>query len=496
MWESDKKSIRDGYRDPFDVDVWETQQDEIAVAKQRRHEKRCAKRKLRGLSIEPPTAVSEAEADTDDEEDVPLATSARPRAQRGSVSALTEPVVFGDETHGGNIARPMSHTPRANPTETMHQLLPTASAAQAAVINNAVSTNTFNKARSTSSNPQTISSITVKPVSSKKSVASSNVTELIPLNPIQPSTKPIKTSLLPRTIATSAMKKSAVALAQNDNIKSMSDTGKKTTSKTGAELLEGWANPPPSKRPRTQNPDQAPRLYNFSAKHNAEMAGRNGAAPNPDEILLATPNNIHKLDSGNTAATGLPENHALESVVTIPQTSTVQRKPEEQNSSRIDMSCWAWINGSCSLGADRCAFLHRDADEESSQELYVQFMKHYSRTMEMDKFTDDPNRLCLYWARKDGRGCTKSTVDCKYAHWYWTGFHPKEPPPRPTGKKRKTCFFLWQYGACSRGDQACEYSHEYLPGSVAHPPNSRVHGPINDSPHGKMRFLIATAAHI
>jgi hypothetical protein len=417
--------------------------------------------------------------DEDEEDDIPLLASARPRAQRQSAPDLAGFAIPKDSAEDEDVrSRSISHKRPAQSMVTNTPLRPAARASSAKdatakqLAKSVASDELLLLSQEVELTPVTRDIVQLKSASNMKKPSKITSSSFKTTTASQP-------AHTQELASTSKHKTKRPSITQFDDPINTASIAKKSAGKVGADLLSNWTAQPP-KRIRTVPEDKPPRMYNFSAKWNAEKAGRNSVAPNADDIPLAEPANMRgaELELPVTAQPRL----AMSSAV-----AAVHPASEEQVGNRILLSCIRWQNGNCVLGSDRCPFLHKSADETSSDELYCQFLGHYNRTKEWRKFIDDPNNICRYWANQ---GCTKSNTVCPVAHWYWSNSPSHTYMKSNPLKKPQTCFFLWQNGYCQRGDNDCIFSHEYLPGSVAFGPRGVV---PNKNPHRMIKSIPVTA---
>jgi hypothetical protein len=426
----------------------------------------------------------EAFPEVDDEaDDMPLSVSARLRTRRVSIHNVTVSVSPEHESEGesGFVGKPSNNNPLKRPAQFI--LNKTASTARDAKANKTVKASASNNPSTSSRLDVSASSSTSSPLLNSALPTSTYTVKTMPVmkssssksgTALQPSSTERRSSIPKHTADSSSL------AAQLNSPVSTASTATKGAIKAGADLFSNWTAPPP-KRTRTAPEDNAPRLYNLSAKWNAEKSGRNGAVLNADDISLVEPANIREL--GRALAPPVQPRLVTNYVAPV-----VRPDEEEQTGSRIPLSCYRWEqNDICPLGPHECAFLHKNASESASEELYRQFIGHYNRIKEWRKFINNPENICRFWANK---GCKKSNTECPVAHWYWTDSLVDRYKQQNPFKKPLTCFFLWQNGRCHRGEEECMFSHEYLPGSIAFGPGGTV---PNDEPHRKNSILSLAA---
>jgi hypothetical protein len=109
--------------------------------------------------------------------------------------------------------------------------------------------------------------------------------------------------------------------------------------------MKKWKAPPPPRRKRKRAQASGPHMYNISAKWEAEKAGRNGLAPNADDIDLVDPARIR---SAKPPPQQIPpiatEVHKVTNDA-LPAQATKEEQPGD--TPRMLMTCWGWKQGDC-----------------------------------------------------------------------------------------------------------------------------------------------------
>ncbi|KAK4550560.1 hypothetical protein LTR36_000139 [Oleoguttula mirabilis] len=435
QWEQQKRLVRAGKADPYDIGEWDRALESFFNEGVERRRRRKEKRRKRGIPVSPDADndyeemdVAEPpkrrrvekgdEYDSGDEDVIAVRKSTRPRpvqsapvqrkgvaqrlnGSRRAVESSSDEGEVRDEEDEENDSEFNSLFDAGS-----QPIYPELAISKKPDLNttNAAGSRVAAAARAPTSTPKT-----VKPASTVKAVA-------------HPAAR--KSAPVPSTTAKPAY-------------------AGKTARKTNPNIFANWADQSKKRKQRarvsgeTPKDSADPKFGRLSIQNRFQKFSRNEPAPDLNALTIVDPK------TGKSAP--VPKLAALPPLV-VPATAT--RAPQETHSA---------YGRRTPPRKRRRSFTPPSPEPRNAQGQVAQLHTHPALGQPIVP-SNWRSETCWDYMNGD---CRNTAETCRFAHWSVERPQAPPPPPPPVGfadKKLTTCFY-WQTGHCNKPVDVCEYAH-------------------------------------
>jgi hypothetical protein len=415
-WEADNRLIRQGQKQPFDVNEYYRAFEEHHEAQDRKRRLRRKKRRQRGLMV-----TDDDEEDSSESYELPTTeTPKRTRVKAASPikrKGVAQPVpkrrnTLSREMQVEDEIRPTSQDSEADSLfdSLFGEPIDKPTVPMASNMNDSAAASSASNSRAaTSALPNGESAATI-PVGERPST-----------------TKPTSTSTPDQRKASTSKSVSALTVGRKS---APGGTIGKARPASKSNVFANWTKPKQLRqRPRvsgeTPKDSKDPKFTRLSIQNRYQKYSKNEPAPNFDDLVIVDPKtgNVQPPKSV-PMKTGLEDIHSAYGRRSPPRAR--QRTPSPPSSPRTRPN-----------DAEQPATANTAPPVNSSNDLYGPGRS--SKTLV----------TCNYW--REGR-CRFASDTCRYVH---------AELPYPLGKKQVTCHY-WAKGYCNKRDEDCEFLHQWV----------------------------------
>ena len=418
-WEADKRLVRQGQKQPFNVDEYYRAFEEHHEAQEKKRRLRRKRRRQRGLMVTD-------DDDEDSSESYELPTTETPKRTRAKAASPIKREGVAQPLHKrpNTLSREMQVEDEIRPTfqdsdadSLFEEPIDKPNVPIASNTNNSTAVLSASNSRAATSAPPNGESAATIPVGERPST-----------------TKPSSTSTSDQRKASTSKPVSALTVGRK------SAPGGKARPASKSSVFANWTKPKrPRQRPRvsaeTPKDSTDPKFTSLSIQNRYQKYSKNEPAPNFDDLVIVDPKTGNVQPPKSVPMKTAPEDiHSAYGRRSPPRVR--QRTPSPPSPPRT-----------------------RPNDAEQPATANTAPPVHISKDLYGPGRSSKTLVTCNYW--KQGR-CRFSSDTCRYVH---------AELPYPLGKKQVTCHY-WAKGYCNKREEDCEFLHHVV-GEVAEQPGSR-----------------------